>query len=41
MQWKACGIYGRHEKCIQSLAEKLKGREHLENLAICVNIILK
>jgi hypothetical protein len=30
----ACGMYGGEEKCIQILAEKMKERDHLEDLGV-------
>jgi hypothetical protein len=36
-----CSTREREEKCTQSLLEKLKGRDHLENIGIDGRIILR
>jgi hypothetical protein len=36
-----CSEHGRNEKCKTFLSENLKGRNHLQDLGVVVNITLK
>jgi len=38
---RACGTYGRQEKCVQGFGRETGGRDHLEDLGIDGRIILK
>jgi hypothetical protein len=41
MMGRTCSTYERDEKCIQSFADKLKGRDHLHDTGVYRNETLK